>query len=251
MLRPAGRRGVLRVLREPFWVRAALAVVLLSVACVLLGRWQWGRHEGKVADRASGSPATTTRPRSTWRPCCPIPTAHASRGGRVAAGAAWWGRTWPIAACWCATARWTGCTGTRSSCRCGRRTAGPCCWWTAAGSRRGPPARVPTPSRRHPPVPSASSRGCAPPSRPTTASPPPGQELRIDVPRITGPIVSGLGAPAVTRAYGVLATEDPRPPDAPSLLAAARRRPRAPPGLRGPVVGGGGGALRPARRLRR
>ena len=41
--------SVLRVLREPFWVRAALFAVLLCAVCVLLGRWQWGRHEGKVA----------------------------------------------------------------------------------------------------------------------------------------------------------------------------------------------------------
>ncbi|HYJ76410.1 MAG TPA: SURF1 family protein, partial [Kineosporiaceae bacterium] len=44
-----GIRGVLAVLREPYWLRAALVVVALSAACVLLGRWQWGRHEGKLA----------------------------------------------------------------------------------------------------------------------------------------------------------------------------------------------------------
>src|SRR5436190_1425982 len=44
-----GVRGVLAVLREPYWLRAAFVVVGLSIACVFLGRWQWGRHEGKLA----------------------------------------------------------------------------------------------------------------------------------------------------------------------------------------------------------
>jgi cytochrome oxidase assembly protein ShyY1 len=35
-------------LREGFWARIALVVVILSVAFVYLGRWQYGRHEGKV-----------------------------------------------------------------------------------------------------------------------------------------------------------------------------------------------------------
>jgi SURF1 family len=71
----------------------------------------------------------------------------------------------------------------------------------------------------------------APPSGPVTVvarlrptepaedrSAPPGQEQSIDVPRITAPIVAALGAPAVTRAYGVLASEDPQPSVAPTLL---------------------------------
>jgi cytochrome oxidase assembly protein ShyY1 len=52
---PAGRldwptvRTALGLLRQPLWARVALAVVLLSVAFVFLGRWQYGRHEAKVA----------------------------------------------------------------------------------------------------------------------------------------------------------------------------------------------------------
>ena len=49
---------------------------------------------------------------------------------------------------------------------------------------------------------------------PLDRAPPPGQELRIDVPRIT----AALGGSAVTRAYGVLAAEDPAPAAAPRLL---------------------------------
>jgi hypothetical protein len=53
---------------------------------------------------------------------------------------------------------------------------------------------------------------------PEARTPPPGQELRIDVPRITSPITRALGTRAVTRAYAVLASEDPRPAAAPTLL---------------------------------
>jgi cytochrome oxidase assembly protein ShyY1 len=45
-------RSVLRLLREPLWARIALAVVGLSIAFVLLGRWQWHRHEGRLAANA-------------------------------------------------------------------------------------------------------------------------------------------------------------------------------------------------------
>lgn len=44
-------RDCLALFREPFWVRAGLLVVVLSVAFVLLGRWQLHRHEGKVERR--------------------------------------------------------------------------------------------------------------------------------------------------------------------------------------------------------
>src|SRR3954471_20258265 len=43
-------RAVLAVLREAYWLRMALLVVLLSIACFFLGRWPWSRDEGKVAN---------------------------------------------------------------------------------------------------------------------------------------------------------------------------------------------------------
>lgn len=49
---PASRPGwrpVLALLRETLWLRAALAVVAFSVACVFLGRWQLHRYEAKAA----------------------------------------------------------------------------------------------------------------------------------------------------------------------------------------------------------
>lgn len=44
-----GWRPVLALLREPLWLRAVLAVVAFSVACLLLGRWQFHRYEAKSA----------------------------------------------------------------------------------------------------------------------------------------------------------------------------------------------------------
>ncbi|MBI4939139.1 MAG: SURF1 family protein [Actinobacteria bacterium] len=41
----------LRLFRERYWVAAAAGVVLLSVVFVLLGRWQLHRHEAKVERR--------------------------------------------------------------------------------------------------------------------------------------------------------------------------------------------------------
>ena len=75
--RPAATaRSVLVLLREALWLRLLLAVALLSVAFVFLGRWQTHRHEAKVARNAvidanyDGTPrplpgavlATTTAP---------------------------------------------------------------------------------------------------------------------------------------------------------------------------------------------
>lgn len=38
---------MLRTLFTPRWLLALLVAVAFAVACVLLGRWQWGRYEGK------------------------------------------------------------------------------------------------------------------------------------------------------------------------------------------------------------
>ncbi|WP_158220992.1 SURF1 family protein [Kineosporia sp. R_H_3] len=43
--------AALRLFRERYWLRAAAGVVLLSVVFVLLGRWQLHRHEAKVERR--------------------------------------------------------------------------------------------------------------------------------------------------------------------------------------------------------
>ena len=51
LLDAASARAALRLFRERYWARAAVGVVLLSVAFVLLGRWQLHRHEAKVERR--------------------------------------------------------------------------------------------------------------------------------------------------------------------------------------------------------
>jgi cytochrome oxidase assembly protein ShyY1 len=46
-----GRYGaqVLRVVMSRRWLRWFAVAAIFAVACVFLGRWQWGRHEDKVA----------------------------------------------------------------------------------------------------------------------------------------------------------------------------------------------------------
>jgi cytochrome oxidase assembly protein ShyY1 len=48
----ATARSVLVLLREGVWIRLLVAVALLSVAFVFLGRWQYHRHTAKVARNA-------------------------------------------------------------------------------------------------------------------------------------------------------------------------------------------------------
>jgi cytochrome oxidase assembly protein ShyY1 len=43
------RRWVLRVVFSRRWLSAFAVAALFALACVLLGRWQWGRHEDRVA----------------------------------------------------------------------------------------------------------------------------------------------------------------------------------------------------------
>jgi cytochrome oxidase assembly protein ShyY1 len=212
----AGVRGVLRVLREPFWVRAALVAVLLSVAFVLLGRWQWGRHEGKVtvADRVARNydaapvdlaallpdPTAALPAEEEWRPVRMAGTYLADREVLV--------RNRPL----------DGVYGYEVVVPFRPDGGAPLVLvdrgWIPNGASGARPDAVP-------PVPSGTVTlvmRLRPTEPPEDRSPPPGQELRIDVPRITAPITSALGSPAVTRAYGVLASEDPRPATAPTLL---------------------------------
>jgi cytochrome oxidase assembly protein ShyY1 len=208
--------SVLRLLREPFWVRAAVLAVLLSVAFVLLGRWQWGRHEGKVAvaeridhnyDAAPvGVPALLPDPAAAlpaqdeWRPVRLVGRYLADRQVVV--------RNRPL----------DGVYGYEVVVPFQPDDGAPLLLvdrgWIANGASGARPDAVPAP-------PSGTVTVVArlrPTEPPDDRTPPPGQELRIDVPRITAPVVAALGAPAVTRAYGVLASEQPRPATAPTLL---------------------------------
>ncbi len=50
-LRPSGP-GVLRLLREPRWLRGLALAVLVALVCCALGRWQWHRREERLAANA-------------------------------------------------------------------------------------------------------------------------------------------------------------------------------------------------------
>jgi cytochrome oxidase assembly protein ShyY1 len=199
------------VLREPYWVRAALLVVLLSIACVLLGRWQWGRHEGKVAiaDRIA---ANYDAPPADLGTLLPSPTAP------FPAGLEW--RPVRLHGSYL-TDRTVLVRNRPLDVQYGyevlvpfRPDSGPLLLvdrgWIPAGASGAQPDSVPTPPTGEVTV-VARLRPTEPP---LARTPPPGQALRIDVPRIT----SALPAPAVTGAYGLLASESPAPATAPTLL---------------------------------
>ncbi|WP_432548869.1 SURF1 family cytochrome oxidase biogenesis protein [Kineococcus sp. SYSU DK004] len=50
---PAAPRGVLALLREPRWVRGLVLAVVVAVACVVLGQWQWHRRAERTERNAS------------------------------------------------------------------------------------------------------------------------------------------------------------------------------------------------------
>ncbi|MCI2237651.1 SURF1 family protein [Paenibacillus sp. TRM 82003] len=47
-----GVRGVLGLLREPGWRRGLALAVVVAVACLLLGQWQWHRRQARLAANA-------------------------------------------------------------------------------------------------------------------------------------------------------------------------------------------------------
>jgi len=202
---------VLAVLREPYWLRALLLVVFLSAVCVYLGRWQWGRHEGKVAiaDRIAQNydatpaalaallpdPGAPLPSQLEWRPVRLHGTYLTDRTVLV--------RNRPL----------DGVFGYEIVVPF-RPDNGPVLLvdrgWVVNGASGARPDVVPPPPAGEVGV-TARLRPTEPP---LDRAPPPGQELRIDVPRIT----AALGGTVVTQAYGVLAAEDPAPVAAPTLL---------------------------------
>jgi cytochrome oxidase assembly protein ShyY1 len=207
-----GVRGVLAVLREPYWLRAAFVVLGLSIACVFLGRWQWGRHEGKLAmaqqiDRAYGAapaslaelmpaPSEPLPKDEEWRPVQARgtylkdatvvirnrPNENGEFGYEVVV---------PF-----------------------RIDGGPVLLvdrgWIPNGASGARPDAVPAP----PPGQVTVVARLRPTEQPITRVAPDGQAERIDVPRLT----AAVGAPAVTRAYGVLAEEQPASVTAPAVI---------------------------------
>jgi cytochrome oxidase assembly protein ShyY1 len=207
-----GVRGVLAVLREPYWLRAGFLVVALSLACVYLGRWQWGRHEGKVAMAQQIDRAYDARPASLAElvpvPTQPLPKDEEWRPVQVRGtylgddtvvirnrpdenGEYGYEVVVPF-----------------------RVDGGPVLLvdrgWIPNGASGARPDSVPAPPAGEVTV-VARLRPTEPP---TTGAAPAGQAERIDVPRLT----AALGTPAVTGAYGVLAQEQPPAASAPSLI---------------------------------
>jgi cytochrome oxidase assembly protein ShyY1 len=204
--------AVLRVLREPFWVRAALFAVLVCAACVLLGRWQWGRHEAKVAIAERIERNYDAAPVGVAAllpdPAAPLPVAAQWRPVRLV------GSYLPDRTVLVRNRPSDGVFGYEVVVPFRPDGGGPVLLvdrgWVPNGASGARPDAVPAPPAGTVTV-VARLRPTEPP---LDREPPSGQELRIDVPRIT----AAQGLPAVTAAYGVLASEDPPPATAPRPL---------------------------------
>jgi cytochrome oxidase assembly protein ShyY1 len=207
-----GVRGVLAVLREPYWLRAAFVVAGLSIACVFLGRWQWSRHEGKLAtaqqvDHGYGAaPASLADLLPT--PSQPLPKDEEWRPVKVRG-------TYLEDATVVVRNR------PNENGEFGyevvvpfRVDGGPVLLvdrgWIPNGASGARPDAVPAPPRGEVTV-VARLRPTEPP---ISRVAPAGQAERIDVPRLT----AAVGGPAVTGAYGVLAQEQPAPATAPAAI---------------------------------
>ena len=235
------------VLREPYWLRAVWLVVLLSVACVFLGRWQWGRHEGKVAIARADRPATTTRPRSTWRTCC------RNRRATLPAGDEW--RPVRVGGTYLADAAVLVRNRPHGTAEYGyevvvpfRVDGGPVLLVDRGWIPNGASGARPTPSRRRPPASVtvvARLRRTEPPDDSRTSAGP-GAAHRRPADHRADRERPGRGDPRLRRARD----RGPGRRDAPSLSPRPDERPRPPPRLRGPVVARGDRGLRPARRVR-
>ncbi|HEY6796486.1 MAG TPA: SURF1 family protein [Kineosporiaceae bacterium] len=208
---PVTIRATLTVLRERFWLRLAVAVVLLSVAFFFLGRWQLGRHEAKVArnDRinANYSAAPIPLPAVLPAPDTPLPV----------------DREWT-------QVRLTGSyESDRQRLIRNRPVNGDFGYevlvplrlpsgstflvdrgWLPPGEDFVRPDTVPAPPSGQVSVVVRLRPGEPPLDR----TPPPGQELRIDL----GRLATVAGGTVYRGAYGVLASENPAPATAPTLL---------------------------------
>jgi len=203
--------AAVRLLREADWWRALLGVVLLSVVFVLLGRWQWHRHEYKLErnHRVNANYAAPAVPIAAVLPgpSAPFPAAREWRPvqvrGSYRAQDTVLVRNRPL----------NGEDGYEVLVPL-RTAAGAVLLvdrgWVPAGATAQRPDAVPAPPsgpvdvvvRLRPPEPAAGRRA------------PPGQALSIDVAQIA----RRLRLEPVYAGYGVLAAESPRPPGAPTLL---------------------------------
>jgi cytochrome oxidase assembly protein ShyY1 len=216
-------RSVLALFREIRWAGALAGVVLLAAVFCFLGRWQYHRHEARQARAelvranydAAPVPLTDLLPRLATDPGAPLAKDLQWRPARVTG-------TYRAADAVVVRNRpYEGDTGYEVVVPLTLDTGQVLLvdrGWVPAGATGDAPDAVPAPPagrveavvRLRPGEPGVSRR------------PPPGQALRIDIPRIGAALG---GATVVGGAYGVLASESPAPAQAPRPL------PRPDPGI--------------------
>jgi len=204
-------RSAVLLLREPFWARLGVAVVLLAVAFFFLGRWQLGRHEAKVARNDvveanySGTPVALDAVLAT--PASALPAdrqwTRVRLQGRYEPGGQTLIRNRPL----------DGNFGFEVVVPL-RLASGAAVLvdrgWVPAGEKVVEPDAVPAP----PQGPVTVVVRVRPGEPPLERTPPPGQELRLDL----GRLALRAGGTVYRGAYGVLATEQPAPAVAPAPL---------------------------------
>jgi cytochrome oxidase assembly protein ShyY1 len=212
---PAGPLGTARaavgLLRRPFWLRVTLVVVLLAVAFVFLGRWQLHRHEAKVVRNALVGANYTREPVALdavlARPDVPLPADRQWTQVRVT------GVYEPEHQVLVRNRPLDGEFGYEVVVPL-RTPSGAALLvdrgWVPPGEKFVAPDAVP-----------AAPAGTVtvvvrlrPGEPPLDRTPPPGQELRIDL----GRLAAVAGGTVYRGAYGVLAAESPAPARAPAPL---------------------------------
>ncbi|HEX2808059.1 MAG TPA: SURF1 family protein [Kineosporiaceae bacterium] len=204
-------RSAFRLLREPLWARIALAVIGLSVAFVLLGRWQWHRHEARLSantlveanyaaapvpiEQMLPSPRSTLAPTRLWTPVAV--TGHYEPEHQVLI------RNRPLNSVYGYEVVVPLRLASGAALLVDRG-------WLAAGQDFVRPDAVPAPPSGQVTVVARLRFGEGSDSR----VPPAGQELRMDL----GRIAALAGGPVYVGAYGQLDQERPAPPVAPTPL---------------------------------
>jgi cytochrome oxidase assembly protein ShyY1 len=202
---------VLRLFREPLWARIALAVVGLSIAFVLLGRWQWHRHEARLAANAlvdanyAGAAVpieqvlpSLTSPLGPTRPWTPVRVTGSYEPQHQVLI-----RNRPLNSVYGYEVMIPLRLASGAALLVDRG-------WLDAGQEFVRPDAVPAPPAGEVTVVARLRFGEGADGR----SPPPGQELRIDL----GRIAAVAGGPVYTGAYGQLDSEQPTPAVVPTPL---------------------------------
>jgi cytochrome oxidase assembly protein ShyY1 len=211
---PSGWRlalASLRLMREGFWIKMGVTVVVLSVAFVMLGRWQYHRHLGKVVRNQQIDENYTAAP-------VPLSQVLAQPDSSLPGTRQWT----PVQV--------TGVYESEHAVAIRNRPLDGNYGYevvvplrTATGAAflvdRGwvPPGQDVTRPDSVPPPPTGEVTVVArlrPGEPPVDETPPPGQEMRIDL----GRIATVAGGAVYRGAYGVLASEQPSVSPAPALL---------------------------------